>query len=104
MIEKIEGDKLELKIIDFGFSRYLPEDQLFSKQLGSENYMAPEIVKNETYNDKVDIWSATIVIYALLCEELPFFGKDSVEIFDQIQNNELDFSGERWSNISFTCK
>jgi len=44
--------------------------------------MAPEIVKNETYNDKVDIWSATIVIYALLCEELPFFGKDSVEIFD----------------------
>jgi len=31
MIEKIEGDKLELKIIDFGFSRYLPEDQLFSK-------------------------------------------------------------------------
>ena len=37
---------------------------------------APEIVNNESYNDKVDVWSASIVIYALLCEELPFFGKD----------------------------
>lgn len=74
MIEKIEGDKLELKIIDFGFAQYLPEDKSFSKQLGSENYMAPEIVKSEMYNDKVDVWSATIVIYTLLNEELPFYG------------------------------
>ena len=74
MIDSIHGDKLELKIIDFGFARYLPEGQLFSKQLGSENYMAPEIVKNEMYNDKVDVWSACIVIYILLAEELPFFG------------------------------
>lgn len=36
--------------------------------------MAPEIVKSEMYNDKVDVWSATIVIYTLLNEELPFYG------------------------------
>ena len=42
--------------------------------LGSPLYMAPEIVKKECYDHKVDVWSAGVVLYAMLCGRMPFFG------------------------------
>jgi len=42
--------------------------------LGSPLYMAPEIVKKQSYDHKVDVWSAGVVIYAMLSGRLPFFG------------------------------
>ena len=46
--------------------------------------MAPEIIERQGYDFKVDVWSATIIIYVLLSEELPFYGKTDREIMDQI--------------------
>ena len=52
--------------------------------------MPPEIVKHETYDSKVDIWSAGVVTYFLLTGEPPFDG-DSIElIYEAIKENELD--------------
>ena len=36
--------------------------------------MPPEIVKNELYDMKVDIWSAGILAYFALSSEYPFNG------------------------------
>jgi serine/threonine protein kinase len=37
--------------------------------------MAPEIIREEKYNEKVDIWSVGIVTYILLSGRPPFNGK-----------------------------
>ena len=42
--------------------------------LGSPIYMPPEILKNEKYDLKVDVWSAGIVTYVLITGKPPFFG------------------------------
>jgi serine/threonine protein kinase len=56
-------DGLEVKIADFGFSCiYDPNDGL-DTNLGSPLYMAPEIVKREVYNSKVDIWAVAVIAY-----------------------------------------
>jgi serine/threonine protein kinase len=43
-------------------------------------YMPPEIVNNEEYDSKVDIWSAGVVLYSLFTGKPPFFAKTREEI------------------------
>ena len=39
---------------------------------GTVAFSAPEIFKENEYNEKVDIWSAGIVLYMMLSGEQPF--------------------------------
>jgi serine/threonine protein kinase len=36
--------------------------------------MAPEIIQNKIYNEKVDIWSIGVITYMLLTKRNPFPG------------------------------
>jgi len=42
--------------------------------------MPPEVVRNDIYDMKVDIWSAGIVTYILLTIRPPFYGAEKAEI------------------------
>jgi serine/threonine protein kinase len=76
LLERIGEIDLHVKIADFGFSCiYDPKDGLDSK-LGSPLYMAPEIIKREVYDSKVDIWAFGCIAYQMLCGIHPFQGKD----------------------------
>jgi serine/threonine protein kinase len=39
---------------------------------GTPAFNAPEIFTEKVYNEKVDIWSAGIVLYMLISGHLPF--------------------------------
>lgn len=47
--------------------------------------MAPEIVNGKPYDQKVDIWSAGIVVYVMLCGKSPFTGQSKEEVFEAIK-------------------
>ena len=49
------------------------------KQCGTPGYIAPEILQNKRYGSKVDIFSAGVVLYAVLCGKLPFDGATDEE-------------------------
>ena len=67
----------DIKIGDFGISRQLSNTKKYSKSsIGTLNYMAPEVVKGEDYNTKVDIWDFGCIIYELLTLKICFEGKD----------------------------
>jgi len=70
--------KNNVKIGDFGFARVLERDSYTQSFLGSPIYLPPEIVKQQPYNEKVDVWSLGIVIYEL-CALIPPFRADKVE-------------------------
>jgi len=71
--------------------------------VGTAFYIAPEIVRGQSYGVRVDIWSAGVVLYVLLCGNPPFFGDDSA-IYRQIVQGSFSFSDPIWASISPLAK
>lgn len=90
LLENNDG-QLDVKIADFGFSCiYDPKDGL-DTMIGTPLYMAPEILKKELYNSKVDIWSFGAICYMMLCGTHPFHGTDKIVVSNLILNSEIKF-------------
>jgi serine/threonine protein kinase len=53
--------------------------------------MAPEIVRREGYDYRVDIWALGIVFYEMLFQVTPFCDDNQSAIFDKILNSEPKF-------------
>lgn len=66
---------------------------------GSPAYVAPEVLFGK-YSEKVDIWSAGVLLHALLVGDLPFRGHSKEVIFEAIKNDNLDFHSGVWESIS----
>ncbi|KAJ6445215.1 protein kinase [Purpureocillium lavendulum] len=78
-LENILFDKHEnVKLVDFGFTReYEGRTNHLQTFCGTICYAAPEMLRGEKYaGEKVDVWSLGIILYALLCGELPFDDDD----------------------------
>ncbi len=54
----------EIKLADFGYAAFMNKER--HSFCGTIDYIAPEIVKNQNYNEKVDVWAIGVVIYELL--------------------------------------
>ena len=79
--------KATIKIIDFGFARYLKEGELASTILGSPLHISPYILnglihfeKNKNnkigYDEKEEIWTLGTICYELLTGEILFNAED----------------------------
>lgn len=63
------------KLIDFGLSNHNPALPLYS-HCGTVPYMAPELVKRQSYYPgPVDVWALGVVFFELLTGHNPFYGK-----------------------------
>jgi serine/threonine protein kinase len=90
-LENILLDKHEnVKLCDFGFTReYEGKASYLQTFCGTICYSAPEMLKGEKYaGEKVDVWSLGVILYALLCGELPFDEDDDNATRAKILNSE----------------
>lgn len=76
-----------LKIADFGFARFLPSTSLAATLCGSPLYMAPEILRGESYNAKADLWSVGAVLYEMSAGKPPFRASNHIELEKVITRN-----------------
>lgn len=61
---KDKSDNFDLKIADFGLASYTEADLLI-RRCGTPGYVAPEILEDQKYDEKVDVFSAGIILYIL---------------------------------------
>jgi serine/threonine protein kinase len=89
---------MEIKIGDFGISRELDTYKTYlltTKKLGSEYYVAPEILDNGKYNEKSDLWSLGCIIYELF--NLSIYFKD--KFLDRIKKIDPDLYNYKWQGL-----
>ena len=92
--------KGNIKISDFGWSALKKSDSR-STFCGTLDYMAPEILKNQHYNHKVDIWSLGIMIFEITQGYPPFRTKSNKEKLSLIGKN---LKGNYENYISKECR
>ncbi|CAI7846608.1 unnamed protein product [Closterium sp. NIES-54] len=78
--------KGNIKIADFGLSNVMRDGHFLKTSCGSPNYAAPEVISGKLYaGPEVDVWSAGVILYALLCGSLPFDDENIPSLFKKIK-------------------
>ena len=88
------------KICDFGLSKVLEHTTHYMKTIcGTPLYMAPEIIINKTYNNKIDLWSLGIIFFEIFFHKYPYKGNTHNELLTNIQSTSVTIPK---NNISTT--
>eukprot|EP00262_Sarcandra_glabra_P012600 TRINITY_DN327_c0_g1_i4.p1 TRINITY_DN327_c0_g1~~TRINITY_DN327_c0_g1_i4.p1 ORF type:complete len:528 (-),score=86.13 TRINITY_DN327_c0_g1_i4:399-1982(-) len=92
-----------LKAIDFGLSVFFKPGERFNEIVGSPYYMAPEVLKRH-YGPEVDVWSAGVILYILLCGVPPFWAETEQGVAQAIIRSVIDFKRDPWPKVSDNAK
>jgi len=93
-----------VKIADFGLSKMFSGAEKLRTGCGTPGYVAPEILLQDTYDNKVDLWSIGVITYILLAGYSPFYSDTEAGLFEKIMTAEYDFDNECWDEISDLAK
>ena len=92
--------KAKVKIIDFGFARYLKKGELAKSTLGSPINMDPIILmklnkynnsQEYGYDEKVDIWSLGNIFYEMLIGQCTFDAESMKELVLKVETGNYFF-------------
>ena len=95
----------DIKVADFGLARLISGKDMMKTACGTPGYVAPEVLQNKGYSSgAVDLWSAGVILYILLCGFPPFYEEELPALFDQILKARYDFPSPWWDTISDGAK
>ncbi|GLU08170.1 hypothetical protein SLE2022_250940 [Rubroshorea leprosula] len=97
--------KNSVKLTDFGSAEVLKEGEATLRGVvGTPYYVAPEVLVGKEYCEKVDVWSAGVVLYIMLAGFPPFYGETAVEIFEAVLRGNLRFPAGVFQSVSPAAK
>lgn len=80
-----------------GVSRQVSEDTIMLNTFyGTPLYLSPELVENQPYNEKTDIWSLGIILYEMACLRLPFRGVKIHSFYNSSSFSTISFSNHSY--------
>ncbi len=96
LINKLNGE-IRIKLIDFGFIHHTKKGGELTAR-GTAEYIAPEILRNESHNHRVDLYSLGMVLYRIVYNKFPFSTDDELEIYKAHVSKEFDFPDVNYSS------
>lgn len=76
-----------IKLIDFGLAGVMGKKSKLTQSCGTLGYAAPEVLRQEVYNESVDLWSLGAVCYGMLTGHGLFDGDDEAMYRANINNS-----------------
>jgi serine/threonine protein kinase len=70
-------DGQTLKLADFGLSAMLPAEGKLMGVFGTAPFMCPEMLMGQGYDERSDVWSLGVIVYALLFGNFPYVPKEA---------------------------
>lgn len=78
-------------ITDFGLSKEIKKDEGTNTFCGTPEYLAPEVLRNQSHGVAVDWWSLGTLIFEMLTGLPPFYSQNINIMYQKILNGELKF-------------
>jgi len=86
----LEADSYNPKVCDFGLSRIKAhENNSMTANCGTVQWMAPEILANETYAEPADVYSYGIILWELLSRDCPYEGMSAIQCALAVLNRDV---------------
>ena len=85
------NDGLVAKLTDFGWSNYIFNGIKRTTLCGTPVYMAPEIIREQPHDEKVDIWCIGVLLFELTTGTLPFQGETTEALKNNILNLKISW-------------
>jgi len=101
MYEENGGDFL--KLIDFGFSKF-SKHQNMNELVGTQNYVAPEVLKQKYAHGSCDLWSLGCLVFILLFGYFPFSAENKTDLVRKIYSGQYEERPGMWSRVSATAQ
>jgi serine/threonine protein kinase len=72
-----------VKILDFGLAKLLRGEQAITEEhvMGTVGYLAPEAIRGEPIDLRVDVYAIGVLFYYMLAGRLPFEGESNAAVF-----------------------
>lgn len=111
----VSEDGKIVKITDFNVSKFVEDKFKKFSFLSKENYKmwtytgtiafnAPEVFEESEYTESIDMWSAGVVLYIMLCGYQPFQAEYVQDLIEKIKVGKYEFPADPWDNISKQAK
>lgn len=83
-----------IKLTDFGLSKDLKNEKVTTTFVGTNEYLAPEIILNQEYSFPIDWWALGIIFYEMLIGYTPFYSPNRNKVFKSITEDEVPLTDD----------
>ncbi len=106
--ESLPGDRVQIKLTDFGIAKLLDAQGVTStgQVLGSPAHMAPEQIEGQEVDGRADVFGMGVLLYECMVGHLPFEGSNPAQVLRRVleglypeAERERGTVGKRWSQI-----
>eukprot|EP00931_Biecheleriopsis_adriatica_P012217 TRINITY_DN11333_c0_g2_i1.p1 TRINITY_DN11333_c0_g2~~TRINITY_DN11333_c0_g2_i1.p1 ORF type:complete len:658 (-),score=115.37 TRINITY_DN11333_c0_g2_i1:140-2113(-) len=87
-------------LADFGIAANLFDCASMREWKGTPGYAAPEVVSRQPYDERADIFSAGVVMYAILGGKTPFDDRDLQSVLRKTVRCKVSFRHEQFQALS----
>ncbi|XP_057195516.1 serine/threonine-protein kinase Nek10 isoform X1 [Triplophysa rosa] len=78
------GERDKVTITDFGLAKQKQVNSKLTSVVGTILYCCPEIVKNEPYGEKADVWATGCILYQMVTLAPPFYSANMLSLATKI--------------------